>query len=149
MGSKWLLLWLSLSLGTARAQSQEPVFQLGHIQVTRLRAPPTPPTSGVAAVYLWITNSGSKSDSLVAISSPIAAKAEMHSSTTAQGVMQMRPVQAVEIPPGAAIKFEPGALHIMLQGLRQPLEPGDVLSLTLAFRDAGMLLVHVPVKPLQ
>jgi len=143
---KWLL--LLLLLGTARAQSQAPVYQLGHIQVSRLRAPPTPPTGGVAAVYLWITNSG-KADTLVAVSSPIAAKAEMHSTTMVQGLMQMRPVEAVDIPPGATIKIEPGALHIMLQGLKQPLEPGTAFSLTLEFRDAGMLLVQVPVKALE
>jgi copper(I)-binding protein len=148
MCSKWLLLLPLLLLSTvmARAQSQAAVYQLGHIQVTRLRAPPTPPTSGVAAVYLWISNGGSKADSLVAISSPIAAKAEMHSSTTAHGVMLMRPVEAVVIPPGATIKIEPGALHLMLQGLQHPLEPGAAFSLTLEFRDAGMLVVQVPVK---
>jgi copper(I)-binding protein len=34
----------------------------------------------------------------------------------------------------------------MLQGLKQPLEPGFVFPLTLDFRDAGMLVVQVPVK---
>jgi copper(I)-binding protein len=34
----------------------------------------------------------------------------------------------------------------MLQGLQHPLEPGAAFSLTLEFRDAGMLVVQVPVK---
>jgi periplasmic copper chaperone A len=147
MLAKWML--LLLSLGTAQAQSPAPVYQLGGIQVTRLQAPPTPPTAGVAAVYLWIANSGTKADALISISSPIAAKAQMHSSTMTQGVMQMRPVEALELPPGMTIKIEPGALHIMLQGLKQPLEAGAAFPMTLEFRDAGMLVVQVPVKALE
>ncbi len=136
---------LQLSLAAAQAQAPAPAYQLGHIQVSRLRAPPTPPTADVAAVYLWITNDGSKADRLLAVSSPMAAKAELHSSTMTQGVMRMRPVAVVDIPPGVT-KIEPGALHIMLQGLKQPLAAGSVLPLTLEFRDAGMLSVQVPIK---
>jgi periplasmic copper chaperone A len=146
MLAKWL--WL-LSLGSAQAQSPAPVYQLGRIQVSRLQAPPTPPTAGVAAVYLWIANGGTKADALIGISSPIAAKAQMHSSTMTQGVMQMRPVEALQLPPGMTIKIEPGALHIMLQGLKQPLVAGAAFPLTLEFRDAGMLVMQVPVKALE
>ncbi len=111
-----------------------------------MRASPTPPTAAVTAIYLWITNRGSKADRLLAVSSPIAAKAEMHSTTTTGGIMRMRRVEAVDIPPGVSIRIEPGALHIMLQGLKQPLQPGSAFPLTLEFRDAGMLVVQVPVK---
>jgi copper(I)-binding protein len=141
--SPWLLL---LSLGTAQSQSPATVYDLGHIEVSRVRASPTPPTAAVTAIYLWITNRGSKADRLLAVSSPIAAKAEMHSTTTTGGIMRMRRVEAVDIPPGVSIRIEPGALHIMLQGLKQPLQPGSAFPLTLEFRDAGMLVVQVPVK---
>jgi copper(I)-binding protein len=147
MFSKWTL--LLLSLGTAQAYAQAAVYQLGHIQVSRLRAPPPPPTADVAAVYLWIINDGNKADSLVAVSSPIAAKAEIHSSAMTQGVMQMRPVEAVDLPVGVPVKIEPGTLHIMLRGLKQSLRPGSAFPLTLQFRDAGMLLVQVPVEALE
>lgn len=144
MFSKWLL--LLLALGTAQAQAPALKFNLGQIEVSRLRAPPTPPTATVGAVYLWITNNGSKADRLLAVSSPVAAKAELHSTSMRQGIMQMRPVGVVDLPPGMPIKIEPGGLHIMLQGLKQPLEPGFAFPLTLDFRDAGMLVVQVPVK---
>jgi copper(I)-binding protein len=148
MVMKWLLL-VGCSPATAHAQPAAGVYQLGHIQVSRLCAPPTPPTAGVAAVYLWITNNGGKADSLVAVSSEVAATAGIHSSTMVQGLMQMRPVAALELPPGVTVKIEPGSLHIMLQGLKQPLVAGSVLPLTLEFRDAGMLLIQVPIRPLE
>ena len=134
------------SLGVVQARSQAGVYQLGRIQVGGLRAPATPPNASAAAVYLWMHNDGSKPDSLLAVSSPIAAKAEIHRSTMTQGVMQMRPVAAVDLAPGVTVKIEPGALHIMLQGLKHPLSAGSAFPLTLEFRDAGMLLVQVPVK---
>jgi len=141
-----LCLLLLSSLGMARAQSPAPEFHLGRIEVSGLRAPPTPPGAGVAAVYLSITNGGSKADRLLAIRSPIAAKAEIHSTTMTAGIMQMRLVEFLDLPPGVPIKIEPGAIHIMLQGLTHPLEPGSTFPLTLEFRDAGMLVVQVPVK---
>jgi copper(I)-binding protein len=147
MFAAWML--SACSLSAAYAQPPASVYQLGHIQVSRPRAPPTPPTAAVAAVYLWITNNGGKADRLLAVSSAAAAKAEIHSSTMAQGVMQMRPVAALELPPGVTVKIEPGTLHIMLQGLKQPLVAGSVLPLSLEFRDAGMLLIQVPIKPLE
>jgi copper(I)-binding protein len=146
MLSKCLLVLVLLSVTAARAQPPAQAFQLGHIQVTRLWAPPTPPSTSVAAIYLWITNGGSKADRLVSVSTPIAASAELHSTTMTQGIMRMRMVEGVDLPPGVPIKIQPGGLHIMLQGLKQPLQPGMFLPLTLQFRDAGMLTVQVPVK---
>jgi copper(I)-binding protein len=142
-------LLLLLTIGAAQAQSPVRAFQVGHIQISRLRAAPTPPSASVAAIYLWITNSGSQADRLLSVSSPLAASAGMHSTTMTQGMMQMRAVEAVDIPPGVAIKMQPGGLHIMLQGLKQPLAPGSSLPLILEFRDAGMLTVQVPVKALE
>jgi copper(I)-binding protein len=147
MFSTWMLLVCSLS--AARAEPPPGVYRVGHIQVSRLLAPPTPPTAGVGAVYLWITNNGGKADSLLAVSSAMAAKAEIHSSTMTQGMMQMRPIAALDLPPGVTVKIEPGSLHIMLQGLKQPLVAGSFVPLALEFRDAGMLLVQVPIKPLE
>ena len=142
-------LLLLLSLGTLQAQAQVLQFQAGHLQVSAVRSPPTPPTASVGAVYLSITNGGTKPDRLLALSSPIAVKVEIHRSIMAQGVMQMREVEALDCPPGVTVKIEPGALHIMLLGLTQPLAAGSSFPLSLRFRDAGVLVVQVPVKALE
>jgi periplasmic copper chaperone A len=63
-----------------------------------------------------------------------------------KGVVEMRPVVAVDCPPGVTVKSEPGALHVMLMGLTRPLVTGTVFALTLQFRDAGALTVQVPVE---
>jgi copper(I)-binding protein len=132
--------------GTAASLAQNALFQAGSIQVDAVRAAPAPPVASVGAVYLSITNRGTTSDTLIALESPIAAKVEIHRSTMVQGIMQMREVAALDCPPGATVKIEPGALHIMLVGLKQPLAAGSTFPLSLKFRDAGMLVVQVPVK---
>jgi copper(I)-binding protein len=60
--------------------------------------------------------------------------------------MQMRQVLSVACPAGATVKIQPGGLHIMLLGLKQPLVEGARLDLTLRFRDAGSLSLQVPVQ---
>ena len=93
--------------------------------------------ASVGAVYLSITNAGRKADLLIAVSTPIARKAEIHESRLVQGMVEMRPVASVACPPGVTVKIEPGGLHVMLLGLsstargRHPEFP-----LSLRFRDA-------------
>jgi copper(I)-binding protein len=116
------------------------------LEVTQAWARPTPPAAQVGAVYLSITNRGKQEDQLLSLSTAVAGSVEIHETQTVNGVMQMRPVASVICPAGATVKVEPGGLHVMLLGLKQPLIEGDRFDLTLRFRDAGPLLVHVPVQ---
>ena len=61
--------------------------------------------------------------------------------------MQMRPMPEVVILPGAALKFEPGANHVMLIGLTKPLRAGDTVTLKLTFDRHGEVTVPVVVTP--
>jgi copper(I)-binding protein len=119
--------------------------RVGDLVVTRPWSPPTPPVASVGAVYFSMTNAGRKADRLVAISSPIARRVQMHESRTVQGIVQMRPVTSVECLPGVTVKSEPGGLHVMLLDLIQPLTAGTKFPLVLHFRDAGSLTIQVPV----
>jgi hypothetical protein len=99
----------------------------------------------VGAVYLSISNRGPAPDRLLAAESPIAAKIEFHKSTRVAGVMQMRAVSFVDCPAGATVKIEPGGLHIMLLGLKEPLVAGSSFPLTLVFRGAGRIALQVSI----
>ena len=70
-------------------------------------------------------------NTLVSVSSPVAARAELHNTTMEEGVMKMRPVGRIELPAGKPVKLAPGGLHVMLIDLKQPLKPGDKVPLTL------------------
>ena len=109
----------------------------------------TPGGAKVAGGYLTITNTGSAPDRLTAATLSVAEAGEVHESTTAGGVVRMRPVEGgVEIRPGATIELRPGGYHIMFLRLKQPLKEGDKLSGTLTFEKAGTVPVEFAVRGL-
>lgn len=77
------------------------------------------------------SRSGAK---LLSASSPIAGVVEIHSMTTEAGVMQMRPVAAIDLPAGKAVALAPGGFHIMMMDLKQGVKKGDVVALTLKLK---------------
>lgn len=99
------------------------------------------PGQNVAGVYMEIV---SRAESvLVAVASPAAARAELHSMALEDGVMKMRPLERIELPAGKAVRLAPGGLHVMLTGLKQPLKRGEKIPVTLTVvqRDSGSRFV--------
>ena len=87
-----------------------------------------------AAAYLTIVNNGAGSDSLVSVSSDASMHAMLHSTSMDDGVMRMRPIDGgLAIPSKAAVELSPGRTHIMLTGLKQPLESGQTFQIRLDF----------------
>jgi copper(I)-binding protein len=118
----------------------------GHMEVSGAWARSTPPVSDVGAAYLRIHNAGDDKDRLLGVSSPVAERTEMHTTTSEGGMMKMRPLGAVDIEPGAEVSFHPGGHHLMLVGLKHPLKEGDRFPLTLTFEHAGTVRVDVEVR---
>lgn len=102
--------------------------------------------SKVSAVYLAITNRGEAPDRLVGAAAERADHAMIHRSVVEDGVMKMRHVGAIEIPPGESVRLEPGGLHMMLMGVSSPLQTGERISVTLVFERAGEVALSVPVR---
>jgi copper(I)-binding protein len=88
------------------------------------------------AVFLTIKAVGSP-DRLIAVTSPIAEKVELHESTIEQGVMKMREVRSVPMAAEQSVTLMPSGRHIMLMRLKQALNEGDRIPLTLTFENAG------------
>lgn len=116
------------------------------LQIEGAWARPTPPGIKVGAVYFTLKNTAGKADRLLALTSPLAERVEIHQTQTRGGLMSMRAVGFLDCPPGQALKVSPGGLHVMLMGLKAPLKVGDQVPLNLKFRDAGMLMILVPVE---
>ena len=98
-----------------------------------------------SAAFFRVRNDGAEDDLLTAAKSPVAERVEIHAHSMADGVMRMRPVDAVEVPSGTSVEFAPGGLHIMLIGLKGKLDAGGQFPLTLVFRDAGEVTLQVQV----
>ena len=68
---------------------------------------------------------------LVGAATPAAEVTEVHEMKMEGGVMQMRAVPRLELPAGKAVQLQPGGYHLMLLKLRQPMQKGDSVPLTL------------------
>ena len=108
------------------------------------------PTVGQApgAVYLTISNTGDGTDRLTGASADRAAMVMVHQNEMVDGVAKMRMAGEINIPAHDQIEMRPGGTHIMLEGLRAPLQTGDDFDLVLKFRNSKDQTVKVTVlKP--
>ncbi len=125
----------------APAQAQN--AQIGKIHVKHAWARAS--VINVSAAYLTLHNMGNQPDRLIAVSTPIAGKAQLHTHMMHNGIAMMRQVKAVEVAPGTPTLFKPGGLHIMLMKLKKPLKQGGMVPLTLTFAKAGKVTVHAKI----
>ena len=124
------------------------------------------------AVYLQITG-GAEDDALLSagVPSDVATTVEVHETVAAEdgeapmggggmettttmgggsmpggGMMQMRPVERIEVPAGETVALEPGGYHIMLLDLQRELPVGETVEVTLTFEVAGDVVVTAEVR---
>jgi copper(I)-binding protein len=117
----------------------------GGIRVEQPWARATPGRTTNGAAYFKLRNSGKKADRLLAVSTPVARRAELHTHRMSGGIMRMRPVDRVDLSAGGDVTFKPGGYHVMLMGLKSPLKKGTQIPLTLTFKKAGKITLKVPV----
>jgi copper(I)-binding protein len=136
-----------LAAGTAGQAGPLPPPPPPHpITIERPWARPTSGAGGTAAVYLTILNAGADSDQLLGAATPVAAQAGLHAVTIQGDIVRMREAPVIPIPAEGRIVLRPGAWHIMLMGLKNPLEKDTSFPLTLSFKKAGSLTVQVTVR---
>ena len=118
------------------------------VSVTDAWARPTPASTTNAAVYFDVA--ADDGDLLVGASVPadIAASTALHMSMIdgATDEASMHEMGPLNVPPGDAVTFEPGASHVMLNDLVEPLVAGEQFELTLEFESAGEQVVTVDVR---
>lgn len=89
---------------------------------------------------------------LVAASSPVAGRVEIHEMAMEGGVMKMRQIPGLDLPAGKTVELKPGGLHLMLMDLKAPLKDGETVPLTLTVERAGKpaetLQLQAPVRAL-
>jgi copper(I)-binding protein len=101
---------------------------------------------GTGAGFMTIRNTGNAPDRLVAGRSAVATVVELHTHIRDGDVMRMRPIPAIDLPPGQAVRLEPGGFHLMLIGLTAALEQGTRVPVTLVFERAGEVEVQLAVE---
>lgn len=84
-----------------------------HIIISDARVRPPLPGRDIAAGYFQL--SSDQPDRLVAVTSPVSGRTELHTHIDDNGIMRMRRVNGgIDIAAGEDVVFEPGGFHIML-----------------------------------
>ncbi len=98
-----------------------------------------------AAVFLDIINHG-RADRLIEAHAALAGAVELHTHTMQNGIMQMRRVDAIDIPAQTTTRLKPHGDHIMLFNLPRIPQSGETFPLTLIFSHTGAITVSITVR---
>ncbi|WP_035282228.1 copper chaperone PCu(A)C [Brevibacterium album] len=103
---------------------------------------------GMTSAFGLVENTGEEEITLAAVESPVSDHVELHTTNEdGSGGMSMEEQEGgFPIAPGETLTLEPGAEHIMLMDLAEPLEHGTTTELTLVFSDDSTLEVTADVR---
>lgn len=107
---------------------------------------PTPAGTTTSAVYMTLRADHDDALVAIAVDPAVASVAMAHETATDDEMMSMDHAMAIELPADDDVEFEPGGLHVMLEGLAAPLVDGDGFALTLDFVQADDVVVDVSVQ---
>jgi len=131
---------LCLVLPIAAAQASD-------IKITNAYAYPVAEGGSTGAVFMTLTYTPTEpADQLILAETPVAGWVEIHATVIEKDIMQMRPIGVFRLPPTGTAELKPGGVHLMLMGMKQPLNGGDTFPVTLTFEKAGTMTLDVPVK---
>jgi copper(I)-binding protein len=102
---------------------------------------------GRPAAGYFTVHGGPKPATLIAVSSDVAIRAEMHRSMSAGGMATMAPLDRVEVPAGTDVAFAPGGRHVMLFDVNPGIKPGRAMTLTLTFADGTRIPLNADPAP--
>jgi len=121
----------------------------GAIRVENAWARATAPGQIAGSGYFTLINAGDQPDQLIAVSTPIAAQAQIHRTSMDGGVMRMRELtEGLALPARSRVELKPGGTHLMFMSLQSPFVAGSSFPVTLKFRTAGEVTLRLRVEPI-
>jgi len=122
-------------------------YKVGTVKVVHPWATPSPAGAPVGAAYLEIQNLGKKPLVFLGASSPNVDLVEIHSMTMDGGVMKMRPMpDGLKIGPHKTALLNKMGMHLMLVGVKKPLELEEMVPMTLHFKGKPDIDVELYVE---
>ena len=115
------------------------------VDMASIRAPI--PGHSMTAGFLTINNTGKDSCVLTSAASEFAKKIEFHTHQHVNGMMQMRPVESVEVAANSSLEFKPGGLHLMLFGVKEGHQ--ESADITLGTDNCGQITFNAPIKSIK
>lgn len=107
-----------------------------------------PPGQTVSAAFMTLRNDGAQPIAIVAAASDAADRAELHNHRLIEGRMYMEKVVRLEVPAHGEQALQPGGYHLMLFGLKRPLQAGQQVGITLIDEEGRTYGASLPVTKL-
>ena len=136
--TRYAVLFAASALAAAAIVSQAAFAQIveppSPVTITNAWAKTTVPGGKVSAAYMDIKSTAPVK--LVKVETSIAGNVEIHNMSMNDGVMEMKAVDAIEVPANKMVALKPGGYHVMLMMLSKPINKGDNVPLKLTFEGA-------------
>lgn len=143
---KSFILSLILFISSIAATSAHDI-EINNLKIEHPYSFVTAPNARVAGGYITITNLNETADYLIGGSADFVERIEIHEMAMENDVMRMREIEGgIEIPAGGKAVLEPGGLHVMFIGLKEPLQEGMMYPVTLEFSNAGEVEVDFMIE---
>ena len=97
-----------------------------------------------ASAYFTV-HGGPADATIIAVTSDVSIKSEMHETMDKGGMSTMTPLTRVEIPANTDVAFAPGGRHVMLFDMNSGIKPADRVTLTFAFADGTRIINNATV----
>jgi copper(I)-binding protein len=122
-------IWMMFLLAGAVAANAQAGSRLV-VEQAWIRAAPS--AAKMLAGYATLRNEGDAPLTLTGADSADFGAVSMHASVAENGVERMRPLDRVDIAPGARVEFSPGGKHFMLMRPTHELKSGDKVKIHIA-----------------
>ena len=120
-------------------------FQVGNININHPYVRFAVST-GPAAGYMTIVNTGEENDKLIKIETLIATNSEFHMTNIYNSQATMERVDFIELPAQKARSLKPGGYHIMFMDLNTELKVGKNIDAKLFFEKNGEIEIIFEVE---
>jgi len=98
------------------------------------------------AAYMVIHNCTGQAESIVQAASNLNGMTSLMNFELKDGKSVMMNINQIDIPAGKKVELKSGGYHVMFMNLKQDLKPGDVVQVTLTFKNSGEIKVSPTVK---
>jgi len=105
------------------------------------------PTGDGGTAYFVVRNAGARPDTLASVTVAGASTARIHTMVRVGGMERMTPLDPAVVPANGMLRLEPGAAHLMFEGLSRPIRIGDTVVVRLGFARNGPTEVRLSVRP--
>jgi copper(I)-binding protein len=100
-------------------------------------------------VFMTIHNGAKADDVITSVSSEAAEAASLADYEGTGDARKTTMLEKLDTPGNNAVMMEQNGLHVVLSELKEPVEGGDTIPLTLTFAETGDLTVEVSVAVLK